>query len=114
MQYKSGICVERGQLSTISFYMHNLEIHTRLCLILKSLVHMFYESSCVSFHCTCLLSVFNRKLAESNKRGIKNWQCSLKSCYKSVFTVVHYQVVENLKCFSELLCSALRPSVLAK
>lgn len=94
--------------------MHNLEIHTRLCLILKSLVHMFYESSCVSFHYTCLLSVFNRKLAESNKRGTKDWQCSLKSCYKSVFTVVHYQVVENLKCFSELLCSALRPSVLAK
>lgn len=63
---QSGIGVSHSQLP-ISFYMHNLEIHTRLYLILKNVVHMFYES--VSSHYTCLLSVFSRKLAESNKRG---------------------------------------------
>lgn len=69
VQYKSGIGVVLTQLPTISFYMRNLEIHTRLCLILKNVVHMFYESSSVSSHYTCLLSVFSRKLAERNKRG---------------------------------------------
>lgn len=69
VQYKAGIGVADGQLPTIHFYMHNLEIHTRLCLIVKNVVHMFYEPSSVSSHYTCLLSVFSRKLAESNKRG---------------------------------------------
>jgi len=69
VQYKSGIGVALSQLPTTSFYIRNLEIHTSLCLILKTVVHMFYESSSVSSHYTCLLSVFSRKLAESNKRG---------------------------------------------
>lgn len=110
MQFKSGVCVARGQLSTISFYMHNLEMHTRLRLILGSLVRMFYESSSVSSHYTWLLSMCSRKLAERNKRRIEDWQWSLRSCYKSVFTTVHHQGVENMKCFSELALSALRPS----
>jgi len=94
--------------------MLNLEMHTRLRLILESLVHMFYESSSVSSHYTCLLSMCSRKLAESNKRRIEDWRCNLKSCYKSVFMPVHHQVIENMKCISELVRSALRPSALDK
>lgn len=104
------MCVAHGQLSTISFYMHNLEMHTRLHLILGSLVRVFYESSSVSSHYTCLHSMCSRKLAERNKRRIEDWQWSLRSCYESAFTTVHHQVVEKMKCFSELACSALRSS----